>query len=199
VGDEDWGMVKCPVCMKLNKMPEKIKPRPNIDLNKNYLNILQYTLVICPFCHHQMKTKTDSVYIICSKCKHSVLIAKDHKGNPDSHFLFKMKYDRMFNPYYLPDNDPLFLQRDFEKEFVENTKKLINEKKKVDQLLNDIKPRQHSTQLIIDKPKQGIYKPMINTIKIINENLKILSEHRSSPSNRKSSISEIVNRNLFNN
>ena len=67
--------------------------------------------------------KKESIYVVCSNCKSTILIEKDVIGNvppeysnltANEYFLLLSK-ERSFNPYLFPRDSPYYLEPDFEK------------------------------------------------------------------------------------
>jgi len=91
--NKTWENVICAICSNLNIIPSYTELKRNTFLDSKYLS--QFLIVQCHFCQHQMKTKRESNYIMCVKCKNIVIIIKEdmkipNNTNPFQYLKFKI-------------------------------------------------------------------------------------------------------------
>jgi hypothetical protein len=87
IGD-DWDIVQCTNCDKLNKVPEKSGGENNIYSNifNNKVNHFEtnipyiFLITICPYCGKQNKVHKGTQHLVCYKCNHSFNIESDNPG-----------------------------------------------------------------------------------------------------------------------
>jgi hypothetical protein len=160
------------MCNNLNIVPSFSVIKPNAYNIGNFFQY--YSIVNCPFCEYQTKTRRESEYIICPNCKNTVLIIKDDTKipiNANPYTYLKYKIGPIFNPYSRDTNNSVHLKRGFEKEIVENTlsKSMNGELKSIksSNKANKVK------EIFINK--HDVYKPLNETIKDITDNINRLN------------------------
>ena len=109
---------RCPICKKENI----IHPSNEIiDVWNDFIS------VVCRECGKRSIVKKESIYVVCTKCKSTILIEKDVVGNvppeysnltPSEYFLLLSK-EKSFNPYLFPKESEYHLEPDFEKRLKE--------------------------------------------------------------------------------
>ena len=90
---EDWTVIQCPNCQKINKIPkkgteqdnfEKIMKNVQFNTNVNHFDVDMpsvYVIVICPFCKTDNKVRNNAEHVVCYRCHNSVNIAKGKNGS----------------------------------------------------------------------------------------------------------------------
>ena len=106
-----------------------------------------------------MTTKKESVYIICSICKKTILISKFFPNRKsdimDIHYYhYNLVNTLPFNPYLRDPSDPLYLPKDYESSIYDDY-----ENKKM--LVKSVKPKLE---------KNDVYKPLFDTLNEITNN-----------------------------
>jgi hypothetical protein len=178
-----WKKVICPGCGMLNSIPKMKEKsmRPNIDLNFDSANVVPYLVIVCPFCEYSMKTKRESEYLTCTRCKNTVIIIKAEQ-NPIELMEWKVKHlnqlsqlsqsnkvekIQTFNPYSSENDDKYRLEPGFEKEIIEN----YNLLKKMDSS-NRPKEANVNRRQAQYTNKFQVYHPLIETTQEISENIR---------------------------
>lgn len=143
-----------------------------------------------------MKTKKESEYVICTRCKSTVLIAKYETTSQIPMVNLQLN---PFNPYSLPPYDPLYLEKDFEYMLVEE--KLQAQRDKIRLLAANRNASQYYPRTANFSPiqKYQIYKPLLETIDDISKNIQNLGY--ISPKKRflVNRSPELTERSFFNN
>ena len=102
----DWERVQCTHCGEINALPP-IDPEEydEYEQDVNTVEIVnepeetkykEFIDIICPFCQYHMRTKSDSRYLICTKCHNTILIAKHPHSLPQY-------INNIYNPYKDPE------------------------------------------------------------------------------------------------
>jgi hypothetical protein len=89
---EDWNVVQCPTCEKINRKPidknmlaNNLNNLANIQYsNMNHFDVnmpFVYVVIICPYCRTDNKVRKNAEHMICYKCHNSVNIVKESNGS----------------------------------------------------------------------------------------------------------------------
>lgn len=91
ISNPEWENVQCTNCNNINIIPDiSFEEYANNKTFKNSQKHLEFLNIECPFCNYIMKTKKESKYLICNKCKNTIIIENtnsEHILNPylDNH------------------------------------------------------------------------------------------------------------------
>ena len=89
ISKPEWEAVKCTHCGQVNALPpieeaefDVIEEKAEIVEEPEETKYKEFIDIKCPFCSYFMRTKADSRFLICSKCKNTILIAKHPSAIP---------------------------------------------------------------------------------------------------------------------
>lgn len=117
ISHPEWENVQCTNCNNINIIPDiSFEEFVNNKTFKNSQKLMEFLNIECPFCNYIMKTKKESKYLICNKCKNTIII-----DNTNS--------DKILNPYLKNNNNISELK---------SIKKIINPLNKKNGLLENI-------------------------------------------------------------
>ena len=132
--EPEYDRGRCPICKKENII------NPSNEINDIYNDFIT---VECKECGKRSIVKKESIYVICTNCKSTILIGKDVVGNvppeysnltPNEYFLLLSK-EKSFNPYLFPKDSQYYLEPDFEKKLKETREGIFdNENNNVNEI-----------------------------------------------------------------
>lgn len=221
LAESTWAKVQCPLCMEINLIPVRDNENnittedtklflPNIDIETKFKRVYQYSLIKCYNCKYDIKTKRESDYVLCSKCKSYNITNKgiNIPEGVDPYYYINHRFGDVFNPYKRHPNDPFYLPEGFEYKVIEDAKELL-EKKKIEKLrLSQFRDSIFLKNDKEDNPvystnspninKSQVFRPLIKTIQEIGDNIKY-NRYKiyMTPQPRKTKIKDIVENNLF--
>jgi hypothetical protein len=217
-----WGKVQCPLCKEISliAIPDtnfKEKERvflPNIDIDTRVKRINEFATVVCNKCKRMIKTKRESDYVVCSKCKNCNITNKgiNVPDGVDPANYIKHRFGTFFNPYKRNPSDPFYLKEGFEFNVVEDAREQV-EKKRMEKFREGYNNKVSSAsasasgdQIVYQSSsKYQVYKPLIETINEINENIKNSNKYTNentnyfSPQPRRTKILDIAESGFFKN
>ena len=90
-----WSLIQCPICHKMNKIPQKENELSEILKYLRANTLISYAdkerkvplvnyLVVCPYCKTDNKVRETAYYCICYRCKNKWSLGKktEEEGNP---------------------------------------------------------------------------------------------------------------------
>jgi ribosomal protein S27E len=219
LAESTWSKVQCPLCMEISLIPLRDCENnlstqdnklllPNIDIESKFKRVYQYSLVKCYNCKYDIKTKRESDYVLCSRCKSYNITNKgiNIPEGVDPYYYINYRFGDIFNPYKRHPNDPFYLPEGFEYNVIEDAKELVEKKRmeklRLSQLRDSIFLKNDKEEkFAYDSPnlkKSQVYKPLIETIQEIGDNIKY-NKYKMylTPQPRKTKIKDIVENNLF--
>ena len=88
---EDWDMVQCTYCNKINNIKEKNSDLPfnKLDSRNNHFETdipYLFVIVICPYCGEHNKIHKGTQHMICYSCHHSSNVESQKSGDNKAKF-----------------------------------------------------------------------------------------------------------------
>lgn len=112
---DDWSVVQCTSCEKINRIPgvqNDLSKQIRINDNQNHFDLYipyVHVIIICPFCKNENKARKDAEHVVCFKCHNSFSIMKDVKApsnsasHPNSSFNYPPQKSMRVADHFFPD------------------------------------------------------------------------------------------------